>query len=513
MQSWGEGYITDIEYADGFYAAQGPRQMALAALMRGLETPDFDRPFAYCELGCGRGRTSLVLAALHPQGEFHAVDFHPAHIAQAVQEAEAARLPNIRFHEKSFEELTGPGAPALPMFDAVSLHGVWSWVSPELQGAIVAFLKAKLKPGGLVFVSYNAMPAWTQVAPLQRVLKELADAAPTRSDLAIGHSVQALGRLFEAKVIPESFHEGMEKIQSQAERAQFEYLAHEYLNAHWRPLYHIDVVRAMEPAKLSYAGHADLLRNFPILGFSDEQNAALSEIPGEALRETLTDFCLGSWFRRELYVRGARRLMAGVRAERIAALELTLLAPFPEVLQLQAHDGTLWKPHVEVYQAVGRALRQGPRMVGELLSSPELPAGHPVGPVELAGVLVGVGLAGIRQKPDPAANAAAARLNGLLRPPHETSMTTGVTLAVPAISSGVTMSAAEYTLYWAARHGPVDVDAAAHAFVDRCRRAGGHPIIDGQAYEEEGEAIAAATRNYEQKLEHLTPLWRLWGLL
>jgi len=513
MQSWGDGYITDIEYADGFYPAQGPRQMGLAALMRGLETPDFDRPFAYCELGCGRGRTSLVFAALHPHGEFHAVDFHPAHIAQAEQEARAADLNNIRFHEKSFEELLGPDAPSLPMFDVVTLHGVWSWVSPESQAAIVAFLKARLKPGGLVFVSYNSLPAWLQVSPLQRIIKELADAAPERSDVAVGHAVEMLERLSQAGVIPEPFRDAVTKIQGQAERGQFDYLAHEYLNAHWRPLYHIDVVRALEPAKLAYAGSADLLRNFPILGLTDAQSAALSGISGDALRETLTDFCVGSAFRRDLFVRGARRLMAGVRAERVAALELVLLAPFPEVIQLQAPDGSLWKPHTEVYAAVGEQLRAGPRKIGDLLSAPGLPEGHQVGPVELAGVLVGIGLAAVHHRVDTTAVAAAERLNGLLRPPEQTSMTTGVTLAIPAISSGLMMSAAEYTLFWAARRGPVDVEAAAHAFVARCRRAGGHPIIDGQAYEEEAEAISAATRNYEDKLERLLPLWRLWGLL
>jgi hypothetical protein len=136
-----------------------------------------------------------------------------------------------------------------------------------------------------------------------------------------------------------------------------------------------------------------------------------------------------------------------------------------------------------------------------------------VGPVELAGVLVGIGLAAVHRKPDAAAIASSARLNGLLRPPEETSMTTGVTLAVPAISSGITLSAADYTLYWTARRGEVDVDGAARAFVDRCRRAGGHPIIGGQAYEDEAEAVSAASRNYQEKLDRLLPAWRLWGLL
>src|SRR6185312_16264639 len=115
--------------------------------------------FACCELGCGRGQTSLVLAALNPQSEFHAVDFHPSHVAHAQEQARLAQLSNITVHERSFEDLTGPGAPALPRFDVITMHGVWSWIAPELQRAILAFINARLKPGGFVYVSYNALPA------------------------------------------------------------------------------------------------------------------------------------------------------------------------------------------------------------------------------------------------------------------------------------------------------------------------------------------------------------------
>ena len=56
--------------------------LALAATLAGYEPPDLAGRFTYCELGCGRGKTSLVLAAVNPEAEFHAIDFNPAHIAQ-----------------------------------------------------------------------------------------------------------------------------------------------------------------------------------------------------------------------------------------------------------------------------------------------------------------------------------------------------------------------------------------------------------------------------------------------
>jgi SAM-dependent methyltransferase len=135
MKHWGDGYVTDIQYVDEFNPEQSPQNIALAATLRGFEPPDLSGQFAYCELGCGKGLTSLIFAAANPNAEFHAIDFNPSYIARAEAQARAAQLTNITFHERSIEDLTGADAPTLPMFDIVALHGVWSWVSGISQAA------------------------------------------------------------------------------------------------------------------------------------------------------------------------------------------------------------------------------------------------------------------------------------------------------------------------------------------------------------------------------------------
>ena len=44
--------------------------------------------------------------------------------------------------------------------DFVGLHGVWSWISNANRAAVVEFLRRKLKPGGVLYISYNASPGW-----------------------------------------------------------------------------------------------------------------------------------------------------------------------------------------------------------------------------------------------------------------------------------------------------------------------------------------------------------------
>ena len=57
-------------------------------------------------------------------------------------------------------------------------------------------------------------------------------------------------------------NEVVDRIIGLRNRGRISYLAHEYLNDHWHPMYHADVAREMSAAKLFYAGSADLLSNF-----------------------------------------------------------------------------------------------------------------------------------------------------------------------------------------------------------------------------------------------------------
>ena len=140
---------------------------------------------SYLELGCGQGFGALVLAASNPHWKVTAIDFNPAHIAaargwaaQAGIETSASSRPICRRSPKTRRPRQVPEA------DFVSMHGLWSWVPPAVQAGIVRLLRAKVKPGGAVHVSYNALPAWGGALGMQRVVRDcgrrLARAATDR---------------------------------------------------------------------------------------------------------------------------------------------------------------------------------------------------------------------------------------------------------------------------------------------------------------------------------------------
>jgi SAM-dependent methyltransferase len=509
---WGSGYVTDIEYSDGFYAEQVPARMALATTLAGFETPALEGHFTYCELGCGRGHTSLVLAAVNPDAEVHAIDFNPAHIAHARSQARLAGLSNITFHECSFEELTGPRGGTLPMFDVVTMHGVWTWIAPGLQSAILAFLNARLNPGGLVYVSYNALPAWFQGMPLQRLLKEFASATPERSDLAAGRAVEHVERLAKANVIPEQFRHAAKRFKD-ADK-MLPYLAHEYLNEYWQPAYFADVARDLAGAKLNFAASSELLKNFYNLVLTEQQRALIMEVPSPEVRETLKDFCTDNWFRQDIFLRGARRMSEQRRAQLLGSQTLTLMRPAPEAFEISKPDGTRWRPDAAVYNPVLKALKERPYTVAELLALEGLPREHLVGPVELVGMLVGTGVAGLYREPTAAQLAGAERLNALPDAEPEIPLAHGAVIIVPAALGAITLSAPNYALYRSLKRGETRAasDLAA-AFIKRCRDRGGHPVIDDKPIEDADEAQAAVTRDYEVKIERVVPIWRTLGML
>lgn len=198
MTSWNAGYVTEIAYTRGYYRELTPSLLSFVGLVCGKSIVKLGAPMRYCELGCGQGLSASIIAAANPQIEVHAVDFNPEHIAGARLLADDGRVANAHFHELAFADLNDD--PALTgMFDMITLHGIYSWISTNNRSHIVKFIRRRLKPGGLVYVSYNTLPGWAPVMPLRRLMFDHANLrkgpiAPRVSDaLAFAEDLKVAG--------------------------------------------------------------------------------------------------------------------------------------------------------------------------------------------------------------------------------------------------------------------------------------------------------------------------------
>ena len=152
MDDWTDGYVTELPYSVNHFPEMAPAHLRLALLQAGLAAPNIDEDFTYLELGFGQGLGLNMLAAAHPQGRFFGNDFMPAHVAAAQALASQACLSNLQLVQDSFAQLHERD---LPPMDFIVLHGVYTWVNADNRAHIVALIARLLKPGGVVYVSYN----------------------------------------------------------------------------------------------------------------------------------------------------------------------------------------------------------------------------------------------------------------------------------------------------------------------------------------------------------------------
>lgn len=384
MSDWAEGYIADIDYTHGFYRQLMPSLLVFSQLVKGFHVTGAHESLNYCELGCGQGLTANLLAAANPHIQFHAVDFNPAHITGARRLQDEAGTSNIRFHEKSFEECR-EATDFPPEFDIIALHGIYSWVSEENRDHIVNFIRTKLKPGGLVYVSYNALPGWAVLMPLRRLIGDYARRHSGALENRLEKALADITSVQEADAWFFKRHPAVGKHFETIKTRNRSYLAHEYLGIHGTPFHFSDVARDFAAAKLVFGGPADLLENIDTIHLNEAQRAVLKQTDDPAQREDIRDYLVNQMFRRDVFLKGS------VRHDARTSQEYWSNQRF--VLRSRLEDGKVKvtgvlgeaKLQSEIYTPLLARLQHGPTQFSELLRDPGL---RSIGWMKLAEALV-----------------------------------------------------------------------------------------------------------------------------
>lgn len=296
------GYVLDTPYADTFFRELSPAWLNYVVASGGGEPVPLDAPFTYLELGCGFGTSTVVNAGAFPRAAFHACDFNDAHITAARDHAATLGIENVTFHRHSFEELV---SQALPSCDFVVLHGVYSWIDADARASVRQVIAHALKPGGIAYVSYNALPGWSTELPLRRLLVELAasgggtSAGRMETAAATMKALSAAGlRYFTANPTTAAAVDAYV-------RGEGHYLAHEFMNAAWEPFYAIDVADELASIGLRRIGSATLAENHPSLVLDAKSAAAIAALATDRQQQLAVDFATNQRFRRDVFVRTA----------------------------------------------------------------------------------------------------------------------------------------------------------------------------------------------------------------
>ncbi len=321
MTSWNEGYVTDIGYTYGYYNELNPMRIKLAFLAAGLKPPEIGTA---CELGFGQGM-SINIHAAASMVEWHGTDFNPSQASFAKHISEISGS-DARLFDQAFQEFCS--RTDHPDFDYIGLHGIWSWISDENRAAIVDFARRKLTVGGVLYISYNTLPGWSGFAPLRHLMTEHADVFGSNGKgivNKVNESIEFTEKFLATqpgyiRAIPAA-GERFKALKTQNRN----YLAHEYFNRDWAPMYFSDMADWLSPAKLSYACSTHLLDHVDTINLSLEQRQMLADISDPMFKETLRDYMVNQQFRRDYWVKGPQKLPISELNEALGKMRFVLL--------------------------------------------------------------------------------------------------------------------------------------------------------------------------------------------
>jgi hypothetical protein len=265
-----------------------------------------------------------------PRSRFVGIDLSSSQVEAGRALAGQLNLDNLDIRQGDVAELDlGP-----EQFDYIVAHGLYSWVPAPVRSALLDRVRRHLAPGGIAYLSFNALPGWRMRGMLREMLGyrlRTVEGHRERLDAARDYLALLATGLAGLEALSASY---LRQELSALDRAPDSYLYHEYLAAVNEPLLFADFVAAAQAAGLNYLCHATLGDQFPgLLGEGADQ--ACEGVADPVARQQLLDFLCNRNFHQVLLVRDDARPGPGPDFERFANLGLHAdLAP-PRKLDLR----------------------------------------------------------------------------------------------------------------------------------------------------------------------------------
>jgi methyltransferase-like protein/SAM-dependent methyltransferase len=267
------------------------------------------------ELGCASGGNLIPMAYHLPESEFVGVDLSGRQVATGHEAIEDLGLKNIRIEHASIMDVNR----SWRTFDYIICHGVYSWVSDEVQDKILAIASENLAPHGIAYVSYNTYPGWHMREMIRHMMLYHANQFQETQERI--DQARALVD-FLAESVPEEDPYGLllQIELSNIRRSSDSYLFHDHMEVVNAPVYFYQFVERAQRQGLQYLSEA----NFATVltsGFPDEVAETLDRISDDLIRnEQYMDFVRNRMFRQTLLCRKGISLKRGLGGEDVRGL-------------------------------------------------------------------------------------------------------------------------------------------------------------------------------------------------
>lgn len=332
------GYSLSSDYTQKFYRELSPDWIDLSLIANGFLPPRSQNKtdqFKYLELGCGLGLTLIFLAALYPEGAFVGIDFSTSHIAKAQHFANQLGIANIRFIQADFAKISlEPSHYGIKKedFNYVVAHGLMTWVSPEVQDAVLNLTARSLACGGAFYASYNCLPGWLPANILQNAFKifnrdQSEDFNSHNTYIQSRDCLNALIKNGTNGASPlHSNHPGLGRWIEFMDQQDPRYIEQEFGTTHWAPVYSGDFHREINKYQLIFASSCTYPDNLKEL-LSPVLRDELSKLSSPFDRESIEDIGCNRSFRRDIFIKGPIRISNQHAFKLAEILNLFLVRP------------------------------------------------------------------------------------------------------------------------------------------------------------------------------------------
>ena len=312
----------EVPYLAAAFANTHPEILAVTALLRGLDPP----PLAgarVLELGCARGANLVPMAWSMPGAEFVGVDLSQRQIEEARAMAAATGTHNATFHAMDLRDLD----ESFGSFDYIIGHGLYSWVPPDVQEAVLEVSARRLSPHGIVYISYNTFPGWHISVMFREMMlyriRNISDPLERLREVRefmrfLADSTKSQANLWAIM---------LEEQASFVEQAQDWYLLHDDLEGENNPVYFSEMAERVGRHGLQYVTEERWGTSDEIL--APEVWKILDRFATNRIeREQYLDFLRNSRFRRSLFCHAGLPLAPGPVPDRLERCRFrTLVRP------------------------------------------------------------------------------------------------------------------------------------------------------------------------------------------
>ena len=222
-----------------------PDFLAAVARLHGFAAPDPSRA-RILELGCAQGGNLIPLAWRWPESECVGVELSQVQAEAGAAFVTALGANNVRIVHGDLAALPQD----LGEFDYIIAHGVFSWVPPSVQQALLEVCRRHLRAQGVAYVSFNVAAGWQRLQPLRAALVERTSAdlpAPQRHQQALRVLAELESEWTDPALLKEIAY---------LKTAAPSYLFHEYLAEFNSPLAFAAFAAQLDAHGLRYVGEA-----------------------------------------------------------------------------------------------------------------------------------------------------------------------------------------------------------------------------------------------------------------